>query len=159
MFLGISKHETPSQDPGHFLELLASSQARRLDDQRVSLNQFPGLRLSSCNPPHTPSASSTEQPQSQAHISSADAPRAPSLYNHLEDNAEGPEGDEVFFDMLVKCQGSRLNDQRCAAPTSAARGPTVPNNDFYSLILRSQSNRMEEQRVPAPAGVTQTKPG
>lgn len=155
----ISKHETPSQDPGHFLELLASSQARRLDDQRVSLNQFPGLRLSSCNPPHTPSASSTEQPQSQAHISSADAPRAPSLYNHLEDNAEGPEGDEVFFDMLVKCQGSRLNDQRCAAPTSAARGPTVPNNDFYSLILRSQSNRMEEQRVPAPAGVTQTKPG
>lgn len=37
-------------------------------------------------------------------VSSADTPHAPSLYNHLEDSAEGPEGDEVFFDMLVKCQ-------------------------------------------------------
>ncbi|KAM4740122.1 G-protein-signaling modulator 2-like isoform 2-T2 [Anableps anableps] len=155
----ISKHETPSQDLGHFLELLASSQAHRLDDQRVSLNQLPGLRLSSCNPPHTPSTSSKDQAQSQALISSVDAPRAPSLYSRLEDNAEGPEGEEVFFDMLVKCQGSRLNDQRCAAPTSKAKGPTVPNEDFFSLILRSQSNRMEEQRVPAPPGVTQTKPG
>ncbi|MED6284611.1 G-protein-signaling modulator 2 [Characodon lateralis] len=155
----ISEHETPSQDPGHFLELLASSQARRLDDQRVSLSQFPGLRLSSCNLPPTPSTSSKDQAQSQALTSSADTHLAPSLYNHLEDNAEGPERDEVFFDMLVKCQGSRLNDQRCAAPTFTAKGPTVPNEDFFSLILRSQSNRMEEQRVPAPSGVTQTKPG
>uniref|UniRef100_A0A3B5LD44 Uncharacterized protein n=1 Tax=Xiphophorus couchianus TaxID=32473 RepID=A0A3B5LD44_9TELE len=126
-------HETPSQDPGHFLELLASSQAHRLDDQRVSLNQLPGLRLNT--------------------------PRAPSLYSHLEDNADGPEGDEVFFDMLVKCQGSRLNDQRCPAPISKAKGPTVPNEDFFSLILRSQSNRMEEQRVAAPPRVSQSKPG
>uniref|UniRef100_A0A3Q2CY10 G-protein-signaling modulator 2-like n=1 Tax=Cyprinodon variegatus TaxID=28743 RepID=A0A3Q2CY10_CYPVA len=155
----ISEHETPSQDPGHFLELLASSQARRLDDQRVSLNQFPGLRLNSCNQPPTPFTSSKDQAQSQALVSSADTPHAPSLYNHLEDSAEGPEGDEVFFDMLVKCQGSRLNDQRCAAPTSTAMGPTVPNEDFFSLILRSQSKRMEEQRVPAPSGATQTKPG
>lgn len=65
MFLGISKHETPSQDPGHFLELLASSQAHRLDDQRVSLNQLPGLRLSICNLPHMPSASSKDQAPSQ----------------------------------------------------------------------------------------------
>uniref|UniRef100_A0A3B5QWG4 G-protein-signaling modulator 2-like n=1 Tax=Xiphophorus maculatus TaxID=8083 RepID=A0A3B5QWG4_XIPMA len=127
-------HETPSQDPGHFLELLASSQAHRLDDQRVSLNQLPGLRLSICNPPHIPSASSKDQAPSQ-------------------------EGDEVFFDMLVKCQGSRLNDQRCPAPTSKAKGPTVPNEDFFSLILRSQSNRMEEQRVAAPPRVSQSKPG
>ncbi|KAM4574775.1 G-protein-signaling modulator 2-like isoform 1-T1 [Fundulus diaphanus] len=155
----ISEHETPSQDPGHFLELLASSQARRLDDQRVSLSQLPGLRLSSSNPPHTPCTSSKEQAPSQALISSADTPRAPSLYNHLEDNAEGPEGDEVFFDMLVKCQGSRLNDQRCAAPTSTAKGPTIPTEDFFSLVLHSQSNRMEEQRVSAPPGITQTKPG
>uniref|UniRef100_A0A8D3BFX8 G-protein-signaling modulator 2-like n=1 Tax=Scophthalmus maximus TaxID=52904 RepID=A0A8D3BFX8_SCOMX len=110
----------------HFLELLASSQARRLDDQRVSLSHFPGLRL---NSPHTPS-----------------------LYSQLEASDEQPEGDDVFFDMLVKCQGSRLNDQRCAAPPSSSppsptKGPTVPDEDFFSLILRSQSNRMEEQRV------------
>ncbi|XP_029285356.1 G-protein-signaling modulator 2-like isoform X2 [Cottoperca gobio] len=150
--------ETPLQDPGHFLELLASSQSRRLDDQRVSLNHFPGLRLSTSNPPHTPSTSSTDQIPLQAPISSTDAHHTPSLYSRLEASAEQPEEDDVFFDMLVKCQGSRLNDQRCAAPPSKTRGPTVPDEDFFSLILRSQSNRMEEQRVLLPPGVTQSKP-
>ncbi|XP_042370347.1 G-protein-signaling modulator 2-like isoform X2 [Plectropomus leopardus] len=150
--------ETPLQDPGHFLELLASSQARRLDDQRVSLSHFPGLRLSTSNPPHTPSTSSTDQAPPQAPISNTDTPHTPSLYGQLEASAEQPEGDDVFFDMLVKCQGSRLEDQRCAAPTSKTKGPTVPDEDFFSLILRSQSNRMEEQRVLPPPGVTQSKP-
>lgn len=56
----ILEREAPLQDPAHFLELLASSQARRLDDQRVSLSHFPGLRLSTSNPPHIPSTSSTD---------------------------------------------------------------------------------------------------
>ncbi|XP_045905191.1 G-protein-signaling modulator 2-like isoform X2 [Micropterus dolomieu] len=151
--------ETPLQDPGHFLELLASSQARRLDDQRVSLNHFPGLRLNTSNLPRTPSTSSKDQVHPQAPTSSIDTSHIPSLYSRLEVNAEQPEGDDVFFDMLVKCQGSRLNDQRCAAPPSKTKGPTVPDEDFFSLILRSQSNRMEEQRVLPPPGITQSKPG
>ncbi|XP_069560867.1 G-protein-signaling modulator 2-like isoform X2 [Brachyistius frenatus] len=159
LFLAILECETPSQDPGHFLELLASSQARRLDDQRVSLSHFPGLRLSASNPPRPPSNSSTEQNTSQALNSNPEAPHTPSLYDQLEASAEQPEGDDVFFDMLVKCQGSRLNDQRCAAPASTTKGPTIPDEDFFSLILRSQSNRMEEQRVPPPSGVTESKPG
>lgn len=57
--------ETPLQDPGHFLELLASSQARRLDDQRVSMSHFPGLRLSTSNPPCTPPTCSTDQARPQ----------------------------------------------------------------------------------------------
>ncbi|KAM6939352.1 G-protein-signaling modulator 2-like isoform 1-T1 [Lycodopsis pacificus] len=154
----ISECETPLQDPGHFLEQLASSQARRLDDQRVSLSHFPGLRLSTSNPPRTPSTSSTDQVPPQAPISSTNTAHIPSLYSQLEASAEQPEGDDVFFDMLVKCQGSRLNDQRCAAPPSKTKGPTVPDEDFFSLILRSQSNRMEEQRVLPPPGVTQSKP-
>lgn len=44
-------------------------------------------------------------------------------------------------------QGSRLDDQRCAPPPAAAKGPTVPDEDFFSLILRSQAKRMDEQRV------------
>lgn len=136
--------EAPSQDPGHFLELLASSQARRLDDQRVSLSHFPGLRLSTCSPRPTPDTSAEPAP---APVPSSRA--EPSLFDQLEASAE-PESEEVFFDMIVKCQGSRLNDQRCAAPSSASRGPTVPDEDFFSLIMRSQSNRMEEQRVPLP---------
>lgn len=54
-------------------------------------------------------------------------------------------------------QGSRLDDQRCAAPPSVNTGPTVPDEDFFGLIARSQSNRMEEQRVPPPVA-TQSKP-
>lgn len=129
LFLAISECETPLQDPGHFLELLASSQARRLDDQRVSLNHFPGLRLSTSNPPRTPSTSSADQihPQGKVKqctayffsslsitthivtisllpVSSTDTPHTPSLYSCLEASAEQPEGDDVFFDMLVKCQ-------------------------------------------------------
>ncbi|XP_030289813.1 G-protein-signaling modulator 2-like isoform X3 [Sparus aurata] len=149
--------ETPLQDPGHFLELLASSQARRLDDQRASLSHFPGLRLSTSNPPRTPTTSSTDQVHQTPPVSSTEARHTPSLYSRLEASDEQPEGDDVFFDMLVKCQGSRLNDQRCAAPSSAKKGTTVPDEDFFSLILRSQSNRMEEQRV-LPPGVTQSKP-
>ncbi|XP_077439412.1 G-protein-signaling modulator 2-like isoform X3 [Vanacampus margaritifer] len=150
--------EAPLQDPGHFLELLASSQARRLDDQRVSLSHFPGLRLSTCNQPSTPSTSSENQDPSQAPISSADQAHTPSQYSCIETSTDQSEDDDVFFDMLVKYQGSRLNDQRCAAPPSATRGPTVPDEDFFSLILRSQSNRMEEQRVVPPTDVSQSKP-
>ncbi|KAM9384164.1 LOW QUALITY PROTEIN: G-protein-signaling modulator 2-like [Pholidichthys leucotaenia] len=154
----ILEQETPLQDPGHFLELLASSQSRRLDDQRASLSHFPGLRLSMSSPPCTPSTSNTDQVPPQAPISNTDTTHTPSLCSHLEAGAEQPEGDEVFFDMLVKCQSSRLNDQRCAAPLSKSKGPTVPDEDFFSLIMRCQSNRMEEQRVPPPFGVRQSKP-
>ncbi|XP_049588017.1 G-protein-signaling modulator 2 isoform X1 [Syngnathus scovelli] len=150
--------ETPLQDPAHFLELLASSQARRLDDQRVSLSHFPGLRLSTCDRPSTLSTSSENQDPLEAPSSSADPAHAPSQYSCIETTLNQPEGDDVFFDMLVKCQGSRLNDQRCAAPPSATRGPTVPDEDFFSLILRSQSNRMEEQRVVPPSDVSPSKP-
>lgn len=49
--------------------------------------------------------------------------------------------------VLVHLQGSRLDDQRCAPPPAATKGPTVPDDDFFSLILRSQAKRMDEQRV------------
>lgn len=48
---------------------------------------------------------------------------------------------------LLNFQGSRLDDQRCAPPAAATKGPTVPDEDFFSLILRSQAKRMDEQRV------------
>lgn len=53
---------------------------------------------------------------------------------------------------LVCLQGSRLDDQRCAPPSSA-KGPTVPDEDFFSLILRSQAKRMDEQRVHLPSAI------
>ncbi|CAB1332200.1 unnamed protein product [Coregonus sp. 'balchen'] len=116
-------------EPGHIRDLLASSQGRRLDEQRVSVgSSFPGLRLCTSDQPLSP----------------------PTMLSPLMTSADQPQADDVFFDMLVKCQGSRLNDQRCAAPPPPTRGPTVPDEDFFSLILRSQVNRMDEQRVPLP---------
>ncbi|XP_045059344.2 G-protein-signaling modulator 2 isoform X1 [Desmodus rotundus] len=109
-----------SPNTDEFLDLLASSQSRRLDDQRASFSNLPGLRLTQKN----------DQ----------------SVLGHLMTD-DSKEPDEDFFDILVKCQGSRLDDQRCAPPPAAAKGPTVPDEDFFSLILRSQAKRMDEQRV------------
>ncbi|XP_058698394.1 G-protein-signaling modulator 2 isoform X3 [Poecile atricapillus] len=108
-----------------FLDLLASSQSRRLDDQRASFSELPGLRL--------------RQHGSQA------------VLGHLMASSNR-DLDDDFFDILIKCQGSRLDDQRCAPP-GAAKGPTVPDEDFFSLILRSQAKRMDEQRVHLPSAI------
>ena len=81
--------------------------------------------------------------------------------------------DESFFEMLMKCQGSRIEEQRSSLPanSSANRGgdvasveanaaapvpavpleaPTVPDEDFFNLIQRLQSGRLEDQRAVLP---------
>ncbi|XP_074732804.1 G-protein-signaling modulator 2 isoform X4 [Strix uralensis] len=113
-----------------FLDLLASSQSRRLDDQRASFSNLPGLRFNQHN--HQ------------------------SVLGHLM-AGNNRELDDDFFDILIKCQGSRLDDQRCAPPGSA-KGPTVPDEDFFSLILRSQAKRMDEQRVHLPSSIKGPNP-
>uniref|UniRef100_A0A8C7T798 G-protein-signaling modulator 2 n=1 Tax=Oncorhynchus mykiss TaxID=8022 RepID=A0A8C7T798_ONCMY len=113
-------------EPGHYLDLRDSSQGSRLDEQRASVgSSLPGLRLSTSDQPI----------------------RLHPMLSRLMTSADQPQDDDVFFDMLVKCQGSRLNDQRCEEPPPSTRGPTVPAEDFFSLILRSQANRMDEQRL------------
>ena len=73
--------------------------------------------------------------------------------------------DESFFEMLMKCQGSRIEEQRSSLPASNQRGgpapipldvgppleaPTVPDEDFFNLIQRVQSGRLEDQRASLP---------
>ncbi|XP_026574916.1 G-protein-signaling modulator 1 isoform X1 [Pseudonaja textilis] len=103
-------------------DLIASSQSRRLDDQRASVGNLPGLRIT------------------------------PSNLGHLRMDGEAQEPGDEFFNMLMKCQSSRLDDQRCAPPHSIPRGPTVPDEDFFSLIQRVQAKRMDEQRVDLASG-------
>ncbi|KAG8132726.1 putative G-protein [Naja naja] len=109
-----------------FLDMLASSQSRRLDDQRASASNLPGLRLNQHN--------------------------SQSVLGHLM-ASKNSEPDDDFFDILIKCQGSRLDDQRCEPPPNIPKGPTVPDEDFFSLILRSQGKRMDEQRVFPPSNL------
>ncbi|KAJ6658448.1 hypothetical protein lerEdw1_020152 [Lerista edwardsae] len=125
----MKKSFSTSMVPPHtdeFLDLLASSQSRRLDDQRASASNLPGLRFNQHN--------------------------SQSVLGHLIASGSG-EPDDDFFDILIKCQGSRLDDQRCAPPPNITKGPTVPDEDFFSLILRSQGKRMDEQRVFLPSGL------
>ncbi|XP_043913981.1 G-protein-signaling modulator 1 isoform X1 [Protopterus annectens] len=103
-----------------FFDLIASSQSRRLDDQRASVGNLPGLRITQNNMSHLRSDTDPQEP-----------------------------GDE-FFNMLMKCQSARIDDQRCAPPDSLPKGPTVPDEDFFSLIQRVQAKRMDEQRVDLP---------
>nr|XP_056716187.1 G-protein-signaling modulator 1 [Euleptes europaea] len=98
-------------------DLIANSQSRRLDDQRASVGNLPGLRITHNNMGHL----------------------------RMEGDSQEP-GDE-FFNMLIKCQSSRIDDQRCAPPSSIPHGPTVPDEDFFSLIQRVQAKRIDEQRV------------
>ncbi|XP_077070025.1 G-protein-signaling modulator 1b isoform X2 [Siphateles boraxobius] len=102
-------------------DLIASSQSRRLDDQRVSVSNLPGLRITHNN------------------------------LGHLCGESESPEPSDDFFNMLIKCQSSRIDDQRCSPPEGGPRAPTVPDEDFFSLIQRVQAKRMDEQRVKLPS--------
>uniref|UniRef100_F6QEW5 G-protein-signaling modulator 2 n=1 Tax=Ciona intestinalis TaxID=7719 RepID=F6QEW5_CIOIN len=104
------------------ISMLARSQSKRLNEQRVSLSSLPGLRING-GPPNDDGNNNAQEP-----------PRA------LDDN---------FFDNLMRCQGTRLNDQRTSAPSGdqpVYRPPTIPDEDFMSLIVRLQSSRINDQR-------------
>ncbi|CAE1167552.1 GPSM2 [Acanthosepion pharaonis] len=102
-----------STSPGdEFLDMIAGLQSSRMNDQRASLPQFPGLN-------------------SRAGIRP-----------YLEKKKDEEVPDDKFFDMLMRCQGSRLEDQRSSLPTDIGRSaPTVPDEDFFSLIQKVQSSR------------------
>ncbi|KAM9438522.1 G-protein-signaling modulator 1-like isoform 2-T2 [Salvelinus alpinus] len=102
-------------------DLIVSSQSRRLDDQRVSVSNLPGLRITHNN------------------------------LGHLCVDTDPQEPSDDFFNMLIKCQSSRIDDQRCSPPEGGPRAPTVPDEDFFSLIQRAQAKRMDEQRVHLPS--------
>lgn len=119
------------------LDLIAGMQSKRMDEQRVALPHLPGL--------HPPTQSQVLQRLSVA--------------------GRGGDGnttpDDTFLEMLMRCQGSRLEDQRSSLPADTdtdtdveprppTHGPTVPDEDFFSLIMRLQSGRMEDQRATVP---------
>ncbi|XP_030674032.1 G-protein-signaling modulator 1 isoform X1 [Nomascus leucogenys] len=116
---------TASPQTEEFFDLIASSQSRRLDDQRASVGSLPGLRITHSNA------------------------------GHLRGHGDPQEPGDDFFNMLIKYQSSRIDDQRCPPPDVLPRGPTMPDEDFFSLIQRVQAKRMDEQRVDLAGGPEQ----
>uniref|UniRef100_A0A6A7G3Y8 G-protein-signaling modulator 2-like n=1 Tax=Hirondellea gigas TaxID=1518452 RepID=A0A6A7G3Y8_9CRUS len=129
-----------AQQPEDILELIVGMQSRRMDEQRASLPTLPGLtnnavlqRLSRGNV--------TDDSQSSAAATDGST-------HLLDDN---------FFDMLMRCQSSRLEDQRSSLPNGGQvavmppAAPTVPDDDFFSLIMRFQAaGRLDDQRSALP---------
>ncbi|XP_056618020.1 G-protein-signaling modulator 2 isoform X2 [Triplophysa dalaica] len=103
-----------------FFDLLATSQGRRLDDQRAELQDIPSVP-----PPPKP-----KQRKSSCKVT------------EVRQTVPRQTADEDLYNMIVVSQGQgRIEEQRCAAP-----GP-MDDEDFFSLLLKVQGGRMDEQRT------------
>lgn len=160
-------------DEDSFFDLLSRFQSRRIDDQRCS------SRLLENGPHRTPrNAASADPPKDLASLVAspgteelmdmvagvqgsrmndqrASLPTFPGLnsgavINQLLTNRQDNQvPDDSFFEMLMRCQATRLEDQRFELPKELPH-PTVPDEDFFSLIMKVQSSRLDEQRSQLP---------
>nr|XP_023657098.1 G-protein-signaling modulator 1-like [Paramormyrops kingsleyae]XP_023657099.1 G-protein-signaling modulator 1-like [Paramormyrops kingsleyae] len=108
-----------------FFELLATSQGRRLDDQRAELRDPTRLRVLRWR-----NISLRKNSLKDPVLKEAPAKSVPK---------------EDLYNMILTSQAQgRMEDQRCAAP-----GP-MDDEDFFSLLLKVQGGRMDEQRTEMP---------
>lgn len=154
------------------LEMIADFQSERMDEQRALL---PGLKRisltnSTANRPNVSSTSATADPVDGVQIPdqqpAAAADQQAQQDGGLGGGVVGTPPDDAFLDMLMRCQGSRIEEQRSELPTpnitmdveagdrraagNSNSGATVPDEDFFSLIMRLQGGRMEDQRATVP---------
>lgn len=113
-----------------FFDLVATAQARRLDDQRAQLER---------SPPPKPKARSFRGSMKQLSF----VKRPATLPAPAPVPAPVPKEDLYNMILTTQAQG-RLEDQRSRAP-----GP-MDDEDFFSLLLRVQGGRMDEQRTELP---------
>lgn len=55
---------------------------------------------------------------------------------------------KMMYELIIKIQGSRLNDQRCD-PDLIAKNETK-DEEFFGFIFHSQSKRIDDQRCACP---------
>ncbi|XP_028280731.1 G-protein-signaling modulator 1 [Parambassis ranga] len=105
-----------------FFELVATTQARRLDDQRAQLERSP-----------------LPKPKGRSFRGSI------KQLSFVKKPGPVPVPKEDLYNMILTTQAQgRLEDQRSRAP-----GP-MDDEDFFSLLLRVQGGRMDEQRTELP---------
>lgn len=179
-----SSATTPDNCRDELFDLIAGMQEKRMDEQRACLP--PMRRSHTTNGPESLPASESRGPthaasshprtlQRMATQMGRDEPGKARQTRQMSLGASVPPDDD-FFDMIMRCQGSRLEDQRSTLPTVGEDGSnspplkrgsqvlgmadatssqgmsTVPDDDFFSLILRFQSGRIDDQRTTLPAG-------
>ncbi|GJQ78673.1 hypothetical protein Trydic_g2715 [Trypoxylus dichotomus] len=162
-------------DEDSFFDLLSRFQSKRMDDQRCSLTVDNKENTNVVNLPKNDgpddlmdmiagmqSKRMDEQRVALPHLPGLQ----PNSLQKLKETSRNTIPDDSFLDQLVRCQDSRLEDQRSPLPVSTAdteceapvpvvnnppkSGATVPDEDFFSLIMRFQSGRMEDQRATVP---------
>lgn len=170
-----------------FFEMLTRTQSKRMDDQRCTLKAAAAgdkdrkPLAPANNKDHREMLEMIADFQSER----MDEQRCALLpgWKRSEKNPAAPvpeakpEPDEPFFDMLMRCQGSRYEEQRSELPknnivldveTNEAANvttrqqvnprSTLPDEDFFSLIMRVQGGRMEDQRATVPKNQPRTSP-
>jgi G-protein signaling modulator 2 len=161
-----------NEDDDSFFDLLSRFQSKRMDDQRCSLTVDNKENTNVVNLPRNEgpddlidmiagmqSKRMDEQRVALPHLPGLQS----SSLQRLAESRNNSVPDDSFLDQLVRCQGSRLEDQRSPLPVPAVdveadpppansrkSGATVPDEDFFSLIMRFQSGRMDDQRAAVP---------
>ncbi|KAK0402884.1 hypothetical protein QR680_016596 [Steinernema hermaphroditum] len=105
--------------PEAILDLIALIQGRRMEEQRAHL-VLPGLN----NP---------EQLLEKLNDGEA------------QTNDEGTFDHEHLYEMVLRCQADRLEDQR--SELGGRRTMTIPEEDISMLVMKMQAGRLEEQRA------------
>ncbi|GBP03552.1 G-protein-signaling modulator 2 [Eumeta japonica] len=151
-----------------FFELLSRSQSKRMDDQRCSIKiskNTMGEVAGNADTGATPFLALNPYQQTNAASTKA-CQLLQTQHPPLSRSATTTEQvDDAFLDMLMRCQSSRLEEQRSELPRpnvvidaetqsrdrpTGGSGTTVPDEDFFSLIMKVQSGRMEDQRAAIP---------
>jgi hypothetical protein len=134
-----------------FLDTLSKIQSSRLDDQRCSIKMKP-LNLPQ---QHTYTPHRVDTSEKLKESTNTEKSGKQTTADKLNDD---------FFKMLMKTQGSRLEDQRSSLKQNEARPPvavtkhvsgpaaknqasTIPPDDaFFSMLQKFQSRRLDGQR-------------
>lgn len=79
--------------------------------------------------------------------------RKPLDHGDVQVRVSSPETDnglDDFFEFLTRCQGNRMDEQRCELPEPAI-SKSGSTEDMLDMVERVQGARMEEQRSDLPA--------
>ncbi|TSK20137.1 G-protein-signaling modulator 2 [Bagarius yarrelli] len=128
-----------------FFDLVATSQARRLDDQRADFQNFspkaPGRSVKEPRRPSSTPETYSSQPRPKSRRSSWKV-------MEFSQTVPKPAQKEELYNMILTSQAQgRLEEQRSKAP-----GP-MDDEDFFSLLLKVQGGRMDEQRTELPVAL------